>query len=48
MEGGDEQSSPELMQLMMAVLGQRRGGIKHATSDDAHELVQNSSIRLYQ
>lgn len=47
-EGGDEQSSPELMRLMTAVLGQRSGGLKPATSDDRHELEQNSSIRLYQ
>lgn len=47
-EGGDEQSSPELMQVMMMVLGQRSGPLKPATSDDRHELVQNSSIRLYQ
>lgn len=47
-EGGDEQSSPELMQVMTAVLGQRRGMLKPATSDDKDELVQNSSIRLYQ
>lgn len=47
-EGGDEQSSPELMQLMTTVLGQRSGVLKPATSDDKHELVQNSSIRLYQ
>lgn len=47
-EGGDEQSSPELMQVMMAVLGQRSGSLRAATSDDKHELVQNSSIRLYQ
>lgn len=47
-EGEDEQSSPELMQVMTAVLGQRSGLLRPATSDDKHELVQNSSIRLYQ
>uniref|UniRef100_A0A674PCZ0 Villin like n=1 Tax=Takifugu rubripes TaxID=31033 RepID=A0A674PCZ0_TAKRU len=46
-EGGEEQSSPELMKAMMAVLGQRSGSLKSATSDDTHELVQNNSIRLY-
>uniref|UniRef100_H3D5C6 Villin like n=1 Tax=Tetraodon nigroviridis TaxID=99883 RepID=H3D5C6_TETNG len=46
-EGGDEQSSPELMQVMTAVLGQKSGLLKPATSDDKHELVQNSGIRLY-
>ncbi|XP_056868719.1 villin-1 isoform X2 [Takifugu flavidus] len=46
-EGGEEQSSPELMKAMMAVLGQRSGPLKSATSDDTHELVQNNSIRLY-
>lgn len=47
-EGGDEQSSPELMKAMTAVLGQRSGPLKPATSDDAHELAQNNSVRLYQ
>lgn len=47
-EGGEEQSSPELMKAMMAVLGQRSGPLKSATSDDRHELAQNNSIRLYQ
>lgn len=47
-EGGDEKSSPELMELMTTVLGQRSGLLKPPTSDDQHELVQNSSIRLYQ
>lgn len=47
-EGGDEQSSPELMQVMAVVLGQRSGPLKPATSDENHELVQNNSIRLYQ
>lgn len=47
-EGGEEQSSPELMKAMTAVLGQRSGSLKSATSDDMHELVQNNSIRLYQ
>lgn len=47
-EGGEEQSSPELMKAMTAVLGQRSGSLNSATSDDMHELVQNNSIRLYQ
>uniref|UniRef100_A0A7N8X779 Villin-like n=1 Tax=Mastacembelus armatus TaxID=205130 RepID=A0A7N8X779_9TELE len=33
-EGADEKSSPELMKLMTAVLGQRTGQIKEATPDD--------------
>lgn len=47
-EGGEEQSSPELMKAMTAVLGPRSGPLKPATSDDMHELVRNNSIRLYQ
>lgn len=46
-EGGDEKSSPELMQAMMTVLGQRNGPLKPPTSDVKHELEQNNSVRLY-
>lgn len=47
-EGGDERSSPELVQVMTAVLGRKSGVLKAATSDERHELVQSGSIRLYQ
>lgn len=47
-EGGDERGSPELMQVMTAVLGRRSGTLKAATSDERHELAQGGSIRLYQ
>lgn len=47
-EGGDEQSSPELMKVMTAVLGQRMGPLKEAIPDDGPNQVQNTSIKLYQ
>uniref|UniRef100_A0A8C3AQM2 Villin like n=1 Tax=Cyclopterus lumpus TaxID=8103 RepID=A0A8C3AQM2_CYCLU len=46
-EGGDEQDSPELMKVMMAVLGQRTGQLKEATPDDKPDQVQNNNVRLY-
>uniref|UniRef100_A0A673CIT0 Villin-like n=1 Tax=Sphaeramia orbicularis TaxID=375764 RepID=A0A673CIT0_9TELE len=46
-EGGDEADSPELMKIMMSVLGQRTGQIKEAIPDDKPDEVQNSSVRLY-
>ncbi|TNN88275.1 Villin-1 [Liparis tanakae] len=42
-EGGDEQDSPELMKVMMAVLGQRTGQLKDATPDDKPDHVQNTN-----
>lgn len=47
-EGGDERGSPELMKAMTAVLGERHGPLKAATSDERHDQVQNNNIRLYQ
>jgi len=47
-EGGDEQDSPELMKVMMAVLGQRTGQLKDATPDDKPDQVQKTNVRLYQ
>ncbi|KAK9527712.1 hypothetical protein VZT92_014250 [Zoarces viviparus] len=46
-EGGDEKDSPELMKVMMAVLGQRNGQLKEAIPDDKPDQVQNTSTRLY-
>ncbi|XP_033494509.1 villin-1 isoform X1 [Epinephelus lanceolatus] len=46
-EGVDEQSSPELMKVMTAVLGQRTGQLKEAIPDDKPDQVQNTSVRLY-
>ncbi|XP_074478507.1 villin-1 isoform X3 [Sebastes fasciatus] len=46
-EGGDEKDSPELMKVMMAVLGQRTGQLKEAIPDDKPDQVQNTSVRLY-
>ncbi|XP_063730159.1 LOW QUALITY PROTEIN: villin-1 [Eleginops maclovinus] len=46
-EGGDEKDSPELMKVIMAVLGQRTGPLKEALPDDKPDQVQNTSVRLY-
>ncbi|XP_037612881.1 villin-1 isoform X3 [Sebastes umbrosus] len=46
-EGGDEKDSPELMKVMMAVLGQKTGQLKEAVPDDKPDQVQNTSVRLY-
>ncbi|KAK1885026.1 Advillin [Dissostichus eleginoides] len=46
-EGGDEKDSPELMKVLMAVLGQRAGPLKEALPDDRPDEVQNTSVRLY-
>ncbi|KAK2886524.1 villin-1 isoform X1 [Channa argus] len=46
-EGGDEQSSPELMKVMTAVLGQRTGPLKDAIPDDSTSQVQNTNVKLY-
>lgn len=48
-EGGDEQSSPELMKVMTAVLGQRTLALKEAIPDDSPDQVQKvQNIKLYQ
>ncbi|XP_070708675.1 villin-1 isoform X1 [Pempheris klunzingeri] len=46
-EGGDEQDSPELMKVMIAVLGQRSGPLREAIPDDKPDQVQNTTVRLY-
>uniref|UniRef100_A0A8C4Q1S8 Gelsolin-like domain-containing protein n=1 Tax=Eptatretus burgeri TaxID=7764 RepID=A0A8C4Q1S8_EPTBU len=47
-EGEDEENSPGLMKAMEAVLGERRGELKEATSDVKADQAQLSSIKLYQ
>lgn len=47
-EGGDERDSPELMKVLMAVLGQRSGPLKEAIPDDKPDQLQNANVRLYQ
>ncbi|XP_038584655.1 villin-1 isoform X3 [Micropterus salmoides] len=46
-EGGDERDSPELMKVLMAVLGQRSGPLKEAIPDDKPDQLQNANVRLY-
>ncbi|XP_060920960.1 advillin isoform X2 [Labrus mixtus] len=46
-EGGNEHDSPELMKVMMAVLGQRNGPLREAIADDQTDSVQSSMVRLY-
>uniref|UniRef100_A0A3Q1AVJ1 HP domain-containing protein n=1 Tax=Amphiprion ocellaris TaxID=80972 RepID=A0A3Q1AVJ1_AMPOC len=46
-EGGDERDSPELMNVMTTVLGQKPAQLKPATADDQPNLAQNNSVRLY-
>ncbi|XP_026216998.1 villin-1 isoform X3 [Anabas testudineus] len=46
-EGGEEQSSPELMKVMTAVLGQRSGPLQEAIPDDAPDQVQKTNVKLY-
>ncbi|XP_020501090.2 villin-1 isoform X1 [Labrus bergylta] len=46
-EGGNENDSPELMKVMMAVLGQRNGPLREAIADDQTDSVQSNMVRLY-
>ncbi|XP_032360262.1 villin-1 isoform X2 [Etheostoma spectabile] len=46
-EGSDEQASPELMKVLMAVLGPRTGQLKEAIPDEEPDHVQNTNVRLY-
>ncbi|KAJ0059598.1 hypothetical protein NL108_001983, partial [Boleophthalmus pectinirostris] len=46
-EGADEGSSPELMKIMISVLGQRKGALKDAIPDDQPDHAQKSFVRLY-
>uniref|UniRef100_A0A8C1P985 Villin-like n=1 Tax=Cyprinus carpio TaxID=7962 RepID=A0A8C1P985_CYPCA len=47
-EGGQEEASPELMKLMISVLGQRTGHLKESIPDDKPDQNQTSIIKLYQ
>ncbi|CAL8294161.1 unnamed protein product [Lota lota] len=46
-EGSDEEDYPELMKMMMAVLGQRTGQIKDAIPDESPNMAQNHNVKLY-
>ncbi|KAM9308869.1 villin-like protein [Gastrophryne carolinensis] len=43
----NEQDSPDLMQIMTAVLGTRTGQLKDATPDEKPDTQQRSNVRLY-
>ncbi|CAI9540027.1 unnamed protein product, partial [Staurois parvus] len=43
----NEQDSPDLMQIMTAVLGSRHGGLKDAIPDEKPDEQQKSNVRLY-
>ncbi|XP_072364159.1 villin-1 [Scyliorhinus torazame] len=46
-DGDQEDEHPELMKIMMATLGERRGELKEATSDAKADQLQKSNVRLY-
>ncbi|TRZ01849.1 hypothetical protein DNTS_007154 [Danionella cerebrum] len=46
-EGGQEDASPDLMKILLSVLGPRTGHLKEAIPDDKAELNQSSSVKLY-
>nr|XP_015209569.1 PREDICTED: villin-like protein [Lepisosteus oculatus]XP_015209570.1 PREDICTED: villin-like protein [Lepisosteus oculatus]XP_015209571.1 PREDICTED: villin-like protein [Lepisosteus oculatus]XP_015209572.1 PREDICTED: villin-like protein [Lepisosteus oculatus]XP_015209573.1 PREDICTED: villin-like protein [Lepisosteus oculatus] len=46
-EGSDEADYPELMKVMKAVLGERKGKLKEAIPDDQPDLNQTANVRLY-
>uniref|UniRef100_A0A673IUW0 Villin-1-like n=1 Tax=Sinocyclocheilus rhinocerous TaxID=307959 RepID=A0A673IUW0_9TELE len=46
-EGGQEEASPELMKIMISVLGQRTGHLKEPISDDKPDQNQISDVKLY-
>lgn len=46
-EGEDEGASPELMQVLTYVLGEKKN-IKAATADDQVYQALNSALKLYQ
>ncbi|KAM4028587.1 villin-1-like isoform 2-T2 [Anomaloglossus baeobatrachus] len=43
----NEQDSPDLMQIMTAVLGHRTGELKDATPDEKADELQKANVRLY-
>uniref|UniRef100_A0A672NWN3 Villin like n=1 Tax=Sinocyclocheilus grahami TaxID=75366 RepID=A0A672NWN3_SINGR len=46
-EGGQEEAFPELMKIMISVLGQRTGHLKEPISDDKPDQNQISDVKLY-
>uniref|UniRef100_A0A671SM63 Villin-1-like n=1 Tax=Sinocyclocheilus anshuiensis TaxID=1608454 RepID=A0A671SM63_9TELE len=46
-EGVQEEGSPELMKIMISVLGQRTGHLKEPISDDKPDQNQISDVKLY-
>nr|XP_033787634.1 villin-like protein [Geotrypetes seraphini]XP_033787635.1 villin-like protein [Geotrypetes seraphini] len=42
-----EKDSPDLMQIMTAVLGERKGDLKPATPDEKADELQKANVRLY-
>lgn len=46
-EGEDEGATPELVQVLLQVLGEKRD-IKAAIPDDKVDQIHNSSLKLYQ
>ncbi|XP_029444229.1 villin-like protein [Rhinatrema bivittatum] len=43
----NEKDSPDLMQIMTAVLGERRGELKQASPDEKADEFQKANVRLY-
>ncbi|OCT75442.1 hypothetical protein XELAEV_18030622mg [Xenopus laevis] len=43
----NEQDSPDLMQIMVAMLGARTGELKEAVPDEKADVQQNANVRLY-
>uniref|UniRef100_A0A3B5A530 Villin like n=1 Tax=Stegastes partitus TaxID=144197 RepID=A0A3B5A530_9TELE len=46
-EGASERDSPELMNVLTAVLGPKPAQLKAATSDEPSNMAQNNNVRLY-
>ncbi|XP_052398778.1 advillin-like isoform X1 [Carassius gibelio] len=46
-EGGQEEASPELMKIMISVLGHRTGHLKESIPDDKPDQNQTSIVKLY-
>uniref|UniRef100_A0A672REM2 Villin like n=1 Tax=Sinocyclocheilus grahami TaxID=75366 RepID=A0A672REM2_SINGR len=47
-EGGQEEAFPELMKIIISVLGQRTGHLKESIPDDKPDQNQTSIVKLYQ
>lgn len=44
----NERDSPDLMQIMRMVLGERRGELRDAVPDAKADELQKANVRLYQ